>query len=82
MGNIVAVTKTLTHTAYVFDDSMGTPLEVWVWNIAGDTQPERHQIMFVIERADDCFVASLWMDSDSVICGMKAIWPSWSPPNR
>ena len=49
--------KTVTHTAYVFDDGLGTPLEVRVWNIAGDPQPERHQITFVVEIADDCFIA-------------------------
>jgi hypothetical protein len=47
--------KTVTHTAYIFDDGMGTPLEVRVWTIVGDSQWEQCQILFVPQTPDERF---------------------------
>ena len=49
MGNIVAVTKTATHTEYVLDDGLGIPVYVWVWKVVGDQWPEQYEIKFVVQ---------------------------------
>ena len=56
MGNIVAVTKTTTHTEYVLDDGLGIPVYVRVWKVVGDQWPEQHEIKFVVQFRYDLMI--------------------------
>jgi hypothetical protein len=53
VGNIVAVTKTVTHTEYVLDDGLVIPIFVWVWKLVGDQWLEQHEFKFVLETPRD-----------------------------
>ena len=49
MGNVIAVMNSVTHTEYVLDDGLGTPVYVRVWKVAGDQRPEQYQLKFVVQ---------------------------------
>jgi hypothetical protein len=48
VGNILAVENSATHTTYILDDRMGTPVRVCVWKKADDVWPEQYQLRFVV----------------------------------
>ena len=45
VGNILSVEKSSTHTGYVLDDALGSPVHVRVWKVGNETWPEQHELM-------------------------------------
>lgn len=49
VGDILSVVRSPIHTAYVLDDALESPVHVQVWKVGNETQPEQHELIWVIK---------------------------------